>query len=162
MNKKGDIEISLKTLIGFVLVAIILFAFVGLFMKMWGMFVNQPNEATLNSFDNLVYEINNLKDGEEKEVPYYIQEGLYLRTSCEIHIYENKQGQVLNDICICKGDHPCEKRLKRQIISYLTDETQIISILNDPEYGQIGFEKEKEVRNLKIIRDINGVKITLP
>lgn len=107
MNKRADIEISVKTLIGFILVALIFFSFVGLFVKLWGIFLSNPNEPTINSFENLVYEIRTLEEGDQKIVPFYIQKGLKLTTD------DCQQGniQVKEDICICLIDGGCKKRV---------------------------------------------------
>ena len=151
MNKKGDIEISIKTLIGFVLVAIVLVAFVGFFIKLWGIFTSQPNEATLNSFKNLVYEINTLEEGKDKVVPFFIQDGLFLYTSCEA-----KYGKsILNDICICTAN--CEKKFSQEIITWIKDQSQQVTISgNSITY----LDDKHKVRNLKLVRNNAGVTIS--
>jgi len=162
-NSKKGIELSINQIIGFVLVAVVLVGFIGFSMKLWGIFLNKPNQATLNSFENLMHELNTLEEGEGKSkiIPFYIQKKLYLRTTCETYSGEYLGLEVLNDICICKGDHPCEKRLERDIITYIKEASESIIILNDPMQGQIGYEKDKEVRNLKLTRDDEGVKINI-
>jgi len=149
MNKKADVEISLKTLIGFVLVAIIFFAFVGFFVKMWGIFLNKPNQATINSFKNLVYEINELEDGDEKLVPFFIQEGLFLKSLCD----RPDEKRVENDICICKRLEDCRKREIREPIKGVKK----VSLENINRY--IGYTENKEIINLKITRTSDEIKI---
>lgn len=135
-HKKGAIEISLKTLIGFILVILIFFVTAEIFFRLWAIFLNEPNQATINSFKNLIYEINTLKEGEEKVVPFYIQKGLYLKTECHTSIHEP---YVPNDLCICTKN--CKKRLVRERIALNKD----IIIKG----GEISYEK-KEVKNLRI------------
>lgn len=147
MNKKADIEISLKTLIGFVLVGIILIAFIGFFMKMWGIFLNKPDQATINSFENLVYEINTLKEGEEKIIPFYIQKDLYLRVTCRKHMDDTEFG---DDICICKSANDCYKRLERKFL----EKEVIVKLI-------IGYESGKEVRNLKLVKSVSGKEVCI-
>lgn len=156
MNKKADIEISLKTLIGFILVAIIFFAFVGFFVKLWGVFLNKPNQATLNSFSNLMAEIESMKEYDEKTVPFFIQDGLYLYTNCE-HTYNEyglKGETVENDICIC-GKTCYDKRHKREVITWLT-KGQKVDLTGD---NYITYNKDQKVRNIKIKRTPQGASL---
>jgi len=154
MNKKADVEISLKTLIGFVLVSIIFFAFIGFFVKMWGIFLNKPEQATLNSFKNLMYEINELEENEEKTVPFYIQKKLYLRSACQLQ--EIQKEYVLNDLCICTKD--CKKRHIREA---LKEKVRIGIKREDGTNLNEGltYDEDKKVRNLYIYRSDKGICI---
>ena len=147
MNKKAQEDLSIKQVIGFVLVALVLFAFVGFTMKLWNVFSNKPNEATINSFENLVHELNTLEEGKEKIVPYFIQDGYYLRTSCD----KIDEKVVRNDVCICRDAKHCNRLEKRVPIIIVKD----IVLLRD----SIGYDKEKEVINLKIVRTKGDVTI---
>ncbi len=147
MFKKADVEISLKTLIGFILVSIIFFAFIGFFVKMWGIFLDKPNQATTNSFQNLVYEINDLKEGQEKIVPFYVQDGLFLKTLCD----NPNEKRVENDICLCKRIEDCRTREMREPIK----DVKKVTLENTDRY--IGYTDQ--VINLKITQTNNEIKI---
>ena len=150
MNKKADIEISLKTLIGFILVSIIFLAFIGFFMKLWGIFTDKPDEATINSFKNLVYEIKNIEDKEEKIVPYYVQKKFKLTTqNCQ------RTEQVKEDICVCNiGD--CRKKVV--VKDYAEPKTELRVIGNDGT-SAIRKDLKEGVQNLVVSR--NGKVITI-
>ena len=158
-NKKA-VGMTIRAVIGLVLVAIVLFAFVGFTMKLWNAFGNKPEEATINSFDNLVYELNTLEEGKEKIVPYYIQEGLYLYTQCEVSLDEHglKGKEIFNDICICNAN--CKKRHGHEAITWVKkDGSQTVTISGPKNY--IDYNSGKEVMNLKITRDSKGVIISI-
>jgi len=110
-KSKRSIEMSLKTIVGLVLLTIIFFAFIGFFMKLWGIFLVKPDEASLNSFENLMHEINTITQGQEKVVPYYIKNKLYLRSECAKGLSED---EYLDDLCICTAN--CDKRLIRKFV----------------------------------------------
>ena len=156
MNKKGQTEEPMKNLMGYVLVFIVLVAFIGFFFKLWGIFLNKPNQATLNSFDNLMHEINTLEADEEKIVPYFIQDGLYLYTDCEVSFNENgiKGSTVLNDVCICQKT--CfDKRLQRNVVTWITEGSKQTATIEGRNY----ITHTDKVANIKITRDPTGLKI---
>jgi hypothetical protein len=147
MNKKA-VELSITQLIGFVIVAVIFLGTIGLVMKIVGIMAEKPDEATINSFKNLMHEINTIEEGQIKVVPYYIAEGLYLRTECETNLILDRIG---DDICICK-DSCMKKRVTR-----LFHKNKIIIHLNSP--GHITYDKTKEVNNVALIRTGEGICI---
>ncbi len=149
MNNKAEIEISLKTIIGFVLVGILFFAFIGFFVKLWGIFLNNPTQATTNSFDNLVYELNTLEDGEEKTVPFYVQPKLYLKVMCD----KKLERKVENDICICRQKEDCEDRLVREPIK----NSKLVSLIADNQY--IEYDEDIKVMNLRVYKLQNKIEI---
>lgn len=71
MNKKS-IELSLMTILGLVLAALVLIFLFGFLDKILSMFFPQPGAATMANYERLVNEIKNLEDGNEIQVPYYI------------------------------------------------------------------------------------------
>ncbi|MFH2028842.1 MAG: hypothetical protein ABIJ08_06900 [Nanoarchaeota archaeon] len=152
MNRKADIEISLKTIIGFIIVSILFLAFIGFFVKMWGMFVDKPNQATTNSFKNLVYEINNLETGNNRLVPFFIQEGLYLRVTCQNTLNDPELG---DDICICKSPNDCAKRQAREF----TEKKVIVKFQSGIDF--IGYDSNQKVKNIKLIRSGTGKTVCI-
>jgi len=144
MNKKA-VELSITQLIGFVIVAVIFLGTIGLVMKIVGIMAEKPDEATLNSFENLMHEINTIEDGQTKIVPYYIGEGLYLKSECEPSLNKDELG---DDICICKKD--CKKRIVREF--------QDSKLYVEIKGGSIVYENQ--VINLAIIRDSNKICLT--
>ncbi|MFH1641289.1 MAG: hypothetical protein ABIC04_00140 [Nanoarchaeota archaeon] len=158
MHKKANIEISTKTLIGFILVIFILLAFVGFFMKVWGIFADKPNQATLNSFKNLVIELNDIKEGETRIVPFYVEKDLYLKTKCEreLNEYRLSGAEILNDICICTNECS-KKRLARELVTWIKKDDTMKVMMAEP---YITYDKDNEVRNLKIVRSSTGAMIS--
>ena len=148
MNKKGDLEISLKQIIGFILVAIIMTAFVGFAVKVWGIFTNKPAQATMNSFSNLLYEIDNLPPGESLEVPYYIQDDYYLRTECRL---DKDDTEFADDICICKGHDGNDCYGKSRVEREFTEDQRKVKIMGTEAIGN-----QPKVINVKLIRSTSG------
>jgi len=148
MNKKA-IELSITQLIGFVIAVVIFLGTIGLVMKIVGIMSEKPDEASTNSFKNLMHEINTIEDGQKKVVPYYIQENLYLNYNCEI---TPNQQPILDDLCLCKTS--CyKKRLQRE---FHKDKYKLK--ITSGKY--ITYDQGKDVKNLAIIRKSNDICIT--
>lgn len=59
-NKKGDLKLSWETLISIVLFVIVAVSLVLLFRRIYGVTVSEPDAETLNNFNRLGREINDL------------------------------------------------------------------------------------------------------
>ncbi|MBU0614662.1 MAG: hypothetical protein KJ601_01065 [Nanoarchaeota archaeon] len=142
MNKRA-VELSITQLIGFVIVAVIFLGTIGLVMKIVGIMAEKPDEATLNSFENLVHELETIEDGQTKEVPYYIGESFYL--------FDEKCSAmpVEEDICICSSDN-CKKVLQKHYF----EKGRFIDVPAEIR-GEIS-GKERGVKNV-IIRKVGEV-----
>lgn len=138
MNKKS-IELSLHTILGLVLAALVLIFLFAFLEDILSLFFPKPSAATTANFERLVDEIKNLEDGQTVEVPYYMYEK-------ELKLVSEKRegGQILDKdcytsdcICVCDRMGGCEKsrRLKECFGDYE------VSIEHAGEYGIVNDEK---------------------
>ncbi len=78
---KGAVDYTILFLIGLVIAGIAIFATYPFLLKLAGIFSPKTDEATMNSFNLLESEILRLHDGDAREIPFYVKQGLFLRSN---------------------------------------------------------------------------------
>ena len=142
MNKKASVFGESGLWVVGLIVAVVLILLLWPFGKSaYSSITGQSDEASKNSLNYLFEEIDELANGEEGLIPYYIREGYVLVSgagSCPE-----------NSLCICK-DKECTKFLKGGVKSH-----HYFTFSVTPVVGT----KERDVKNVRIERTGDTIKI---
>ncbi len=139
--KKANTNYMIMFVVGLILLIIIAIPMYGFIARLFNIFSDNPDQATIGSFDNLIEEIENIikEDTNQKTIPYYIKPGIQLNKCSE---------EVL---CLCE-DENCETTIKESEVFQ-----GFVFIIKD----QIIFEKD-EVKNIKLEKNANTISISWP
>ena len=101
---RGQVEHGLLFWIGLVMGFIVIVASVNFAVKLWRTVEKGEDPATVNSFQFLGQQLEALREGEVKEVPYHIAEGFFL--------VSGSAACPITELCLCT-DFSCERAVKR-------------------------------------------------
>lgn len=95
MNKKGSLNLSLENVIGLIIGSVLILGLIFFVASITELFVNNPEQGTLNNFDAVVITINQLVEAKgEKKV-----EGVR-----NVEILPNEKGELFADIAFYMQD----------------------------------------------------------
>jgi hypothetical protein len=79
-NKRAGLHISLSTLIDIVLVTLALLVLFGIYKAVMSIFADNPDKelASRNNFQRLATELNEMKPGENREIPFYLLDNRFV------------------------------------------------------------------------------------
>jgi hypothetical protein len=105
MNKKGDLDLSLKAIIGIVFGIIFLLIIFPLIEYAYDIIVNQDKDD-IDSFVDLVNRINDLKDNENIKISSYVASDhcfvAFNKNQQEMNNAKRGSDCVNNKVCICR------------------------------------------------------------
>lgn len=136
---RGDVGHGILFWIGLVLGSLALLAFVSFGLKLFGIMADKPDAGTLNSFTFLSQQLETLREGETRQVPYGIAKKFFLVSGIP--------NCPQNVLCLCL-DAGCEKISTQKEIS-----GRVFSAVSISGKDWTG------VQNLEITR--NGERLTV-
>ncbi len=105
MHKKGDLDLSLKAIIGIVFGIIFLLIIFPLIESVYDMLVSEEKDD-ISSFTQLVERVNNLKDNEKSEISIYVANDhcfmVFNKDQQEFNNIKRGNDCNINKVCLCR------------------------------------------------------------
>lgn len=138
---RAQVEHGILFWIGLVIGVIVLIAMFNLAAKLWGIIAPKEEPATLDSFKFLGQQLGDLREGEQRQVPYHIGRKYTLASGIP--------NCPSTKLCLCQ-DAACEEIVEGGIIA--VEDRQFMAV-------QISGKEWVGVENLEIQRSSNRIGI---